>query len=133
MERTIGQLAKAASINVETIRYYERRGLIPQPEKPAEGFRHYPEDTLNRIRFIKRAQELGFSLDEVETLLNIDEGQCHGVQKIAAHKLTIIRQKMADLERLANSLDGWMQRCQSTPENQSCPLIHALIKNDNNA
>ncbi len=133
MERTIGQLAKAAGINVETIRYYERRGLILQPEKPAEGFRHYPEDTFNRIRFIKRAQELGFSLDEVEILLNIDEGQCHDVQEIAAQKLVMIRQKMADLERLASSLDNWMQRCQSTPDNQPCPLIHDLIKNDDKA
>ena len=133
MERTIGQLAKAAAISVETIRYYERRGLIPQPEKPAEGFRSYPEDTLNRIRFIKRAKELGFSLDEVETLLNIDEGQCHDVREMAAHKLATIRQKMADLERLANSLDDWMQRCQSTPDNQPCPLIHALIKNEDNS
>ena len=133
MERTIGQLAKAAGINVETIRYYERRGLILQPEKPAEGFRSYPEDTFNRIRFIKRAQELGFSLDEVEILLNIDEGQCHDVQEIAAQKLVMIRQKMADLELLANSLDDWMQRCQSTPDNQPCPLIHALIKNDDKA
>ncbi|QYZ65242.1 MAG: MerR family transcriptional regulator [Gammaproteobacteria bacterium (ex Lamellibrachia satsuma)] len=133
MERTIGQLAKAAGINVETIRYYERRGLILQPEKPAGGFRSYPEDTFNRIRFIKRAQELGFSLDEVEILLNIDEGQCHDVQEIAAQKLVMIRQKMADLERLANTLDDWMQCCKSTPDNQPCPLIHDLIKNNDKA
>lgn len=127
MERTIGQLARAAGINVETIRYYERRGLLTQPEKPAEGYRRYPEESLDRIRFIKRAQELGFSLDEIETLLEIDEGQCCDVQKIATHKLAEIREKMADLERLANGLDAWMLRCQTTPDNQPCPLIHTLI------
>lgn len=127
MERTIGQLAKAAGINVETIRYYQRRGLVAQPEKPAEGYRRYSEEFLDRIRFIKRAQELGFSLDEIETLLEIDEGQCRDVQQIATHKLAVIRKKMADLERLANGLDAWMQRCQSTPDNQPCPLIHTLL------
>ena len=130
MERTIGQLAKAVGINVETIRYYERRGLLAQPEKPVEGFRRYPEQALNRIRFIKRAQELGFSLEEIETLLEIDAGRCRDVQEIAAHKLALIRQKMADLERLANGLEEWMQRCQSTPENQPCPLIHTLLGDD---
>jgi len=130
VEKTIGQLAKAAGVNVETIRYYERRGLLTQPEKPAGGFRRYPEETLNRIHFIKRAQALGFTLGEIETLLEIEKGACRDVQEIAARKLAVIRQKIADLERLANSLDAWRQRCQSTPSNQPCPLIHALLGDD---
>ena len=133
MDRTIGQLAKATQINVETIRYYERRGLIQQPPKPAVGFRRYSNATLDRICFIKRAKELGFTLDEVETLLAIDEGQCRDAQAIAAQKLATIEQKRADLDRLANSLSDWMRCCQSTPDSQPCPLIHTLINNNNGA
>jgi MerR family mercuric resistance operon transcriptional regulator len=133
MDRTIGQLAKATQINVETIRYYERRGLIKQPPKPAVGFRRYSGATLDRICFIKRAKELGFTLDEVETLLNIDEGQCHDAQAIAAQKLATIEQKRADLDRLAKSLNDWMRCCQATPDTLPCPLIHALINNNNGA
>jgi MerR family transcriptional regulator, mercuric resistance operon regulatory protein len=80
---TIGQLAKVAGVNVETIRYYERRGLISQPPKPAEGYRTYPNATLARIFFIKRAQELGFTLKEINKLLSLDESHCSEVQELA--------------------------------------------------
>ncbi|MCS6116610.1 Hg(II)-responsive transcriptional regulator [Shewanella baltica] len=97
---TISQLAKSAGVNVETVRYYERRGLIEQPDKPTEGYRRYPVTTLNRIRFIKRAQELGFTLEEISHLLMLDNTPCQEVQDMASHKLVSVRAKMADLRRL---------------------------------
>ena len=102
---TISQLAKSAGVNVETIRYYERRGLIEQPDRPAEGYRRYPETTLNRIRFIKRAQELGFSLEEITNLLALGESHCSEVQELAEGKLVSVRAKINDLCRLERVLE----------------------------
>lgn len=73
---TIGRLAAAAGVNVETIRYYQRRGLLDEPNKPFQGYRHYPDDTVKRVRFIKRAQALGFTLEEIAGLLRLDGGDC---------------------------------------------------------
>ena len=73
MELTIGRLAQSAGVNVETIRYYQRVGLLKEPEKPAYGYRHYPPDTVARIRFIKRAQQLGFTLEEISELLSLGD------------------------------------------------------------
>lgn len=123
----IGQLAKLASVNVETVRYYERCGLIEQPQKPAKGYRRYPETTLNRIRFIKRAQELGFSLDEIANLLMLEETSCQEVQSIASHKLASVRAKMADLRRLETSLNDLLKQCASNPEQAHCPIITSLL------
>ncbi|MEE8577760.1 MAG: MerR family transcriptional regulator, partial [candidate division Zixibacteria bacterium] len=94
MGLTIGRLASAAAINVETIRYYERRGLIEQPAKPRVGYRLYDNETLQRLLFIKRAKTLGFSLDEIENLLTLSEGQCADVQTLAEQKLDRIKAKV---------------------------------------
>ncbi|GAA4353353.1 Hg(II)-responsive transcriptional regulator [Kangiella taiwanensis] len=123
----ISQLAKLAGVNVETVRYYERCGLIAQPEKPAKGYRHYPEATLSRIRFIKRAQELGFSLDEIANLLILEESSCQEVQSIASHKLASIRDKMADLRRLESSLNDLLKQCANNSEQTHCPIITSLL------
>ena len=84
-KRTISMLAKELSVNVETIRFYERKGLIKQPPKPMQGYRHYPKETVNRIHFIKRSQELGFTLNEIEGLLALNDSPCSKVQELASY------------------------------------------------
>lgn len=130
---TIGQLAKAADVNVETIRYYERRGLIAQPPKPAEGYRTYSETTLARILFIKRAQELGFTLEEIANLLTLGESPCREAQGMAAQKLASVRAKLADLRRLETVLDDLLNQCATNPDQTHCPIIESLLPDDKKA
>ena len=130
---TIGQLAEAASVNVETIRYYERRGLIAQPPKPTEGSRTYSRATLARILFIKRAQELGFTLEEIANLLELGESPCREVQGMAAQKLASVRAKLADLRRLEIVLDDLLNQCAVNLDQTHCPIIESLQPDDNNA
>jgi MerR family mercuric resistance operon transcriptional regulator len=127
-EMTIGQLAEAAEVNVETVRYYHRRGLLPAPPRPAGGIRRYPADVLRRLRFIKRSQSLGFSLDEVEALLSLHDGQtCRAARAIAEHRLADVRQRLQDLSRLEAALATLVQRCSTAKGKMSCPLIDALM------
>lgn len=130
MTYTIGQLAKATAVNIETIRYYERRGLIAQPTKPAEGYRTYSEGTRSRILFIKRAQELGFTLEEIASLLVHGESPCKEAQGMAVQKLVNIRAKMADLSRLERVLDGLLNQCASNRDQAHCPIIESLLPTD---
>lgn len=123
---TIGQLAKAAGVNVETIRYYERQGLITQPPKPAQGYRTYPKATLARILFIKRAQELGFTLEEIANLLVLGESHCSEVQELAEGKLVSVRAKINDLCRLERVLEDLVTQCRSNPDNTACPIVESL-------
>lgn len=127
---TIGQLAKAAEVNVETIRYYERRGLVTQPPKPDQGYRTYSKATLARILFIKRAQELGFTLEEIANLLSLGESPCQEVQGMAAQKLASVRAKMADLSRLETVLDDLLNQCAANPDQAHCPIIESLLPED---
>ena len=127
---TISQIAKSAGVYVETVRYYERRGLIEQPDKPTEGYRRYPVTTLNRIRFIKRAQELGFTLEEISHLLMLDNTPCQEVQDMASHKLVSVRAKMADLRRLETVLNDLLNQCAANPDQTHCPIIDSLLPED---
>ncbi len=124
---TISQLAKSAGVNVETIRYYERQGLIEQPLKPIQGYRQYPEATLTKVLFIKRAQHLGFTLSEIETLIALSAGSCNRVQHLAEHKLGIVQTKIKDLKRLEKSLKNLVSSCQSNLDSTSCPIIDSLV------
>ena len=126
MNRMISKLAKALNINVETVRFYERWGLITQPPKPDTGYRHYPEETVNRIRFIKRAQELGFTLDEISNLLSLNDYPCSQVQDLAELKLIAVKEKMADLRRLEKALKALLAQCQSNDDDSHCPIIDSL-------
>jgi MerR family mercuric resistance operon transcriptional regulator len=127
-EMTIGQLAEAAEVNVETVRYYHRRGLLPTPSRPVGGIRRYPTDSLTRLRFIKRSQSLGFSLDEVEALLSLHDGQtCSAARTIAEHRLADVRQRLQDLSLLEDVLATLVQRCSTSKGKVSCPLIDALM------
>ncbi|MAZ90014.1 MAG: Hg(II)-responsive transcriptional regulator [Cellvibrionaceae bacterium] len=124
---TIGQLAKTAGVNVETIRYYERQQLIEQPDKPLQGYRRYPEETLYRILFIKRAQHLGFTLTEISSLIELSQGHCSDVQHLAENKLTAVRQKLKDLRRLERSLKSLIDECRINPDEAHCPIIESLV------
>ena len=127
-EMTIGQLAEAAEVNVETVRYYHRRGLLPAPPRPVGGIRRYPAAVLTRLRFIKRSQSLGFSLDEVEALLSLHDGRaCSTARAIAEHKLAEVRQRIQDLSLLEGALTTLVQRCSTSKGKVSCPLIDALM------
>lgn len=124
---TIGALAGAAGVNVESIRFYQRKGLIPEPARPPGSIRRYGSGELARVRFIKGAQRLGFSLDEVAELLMLEDGtQCGEARKLAEHKLEDIRVKLADLRRIESVLDRLVARCRSARGSVKCPIIASL-------
>jgi MerR family mercuric resistance operon transcriptional regulator len=124
---TIGRLADEAGVNVETIRYYQRRGLMPEPGKPINGHRRYPAAAIKRVRFIKRAQVLGFTLDEVGSLLELEEAHaCTETRELAAHKLQVIEGKLAGLKAMRKALTALLRQCDTGATKGSCPIIHAL-------
>lgn len=126
---TIGKLADAAGVNVETIRYYQRRGLLAEPAKPLGGQRRYPAELAKRLRFIKRAQALGFTLAEITELLRLDQaGACTETRDLAARKLALIEQKIADLVALQRVLGGLVQQCAAGEGGTACPIIELLAK-----
>ncbi len=126
-ELTIGRLARTAEVNVETIRYYQRRGLLDQPPKPPSGWRRYTGAALRRVRFIKRAQQLGFTLEEIKGLLRLDDGQsCRETRVLAEHKLAAIEQRLADLTRMRRVLAGLIAGCTEGRRPRSCPIIATL-------
>ncbi|HEC26845.1 MAG TPA: Hg(II)-responsive transcriptional regulator [Gammaproteobacteria bacterium] len=123
---TIGHIAQNAGVNVETIRYYQRIGILVEPAKPVEGYRIYPSDTVDRIRFIKRAQQLGFSLQEITELLELGDGHCDDVRHRAEEKRTIIDQQIKDLQNLQETLDTLIQACQCDGDTSHCPIVETL-------
>jgi MerR family mercuric resistance operon transcriptional regulator len=124
---TIGTLARQGGVNVETIRYYQRRGLLQEPPKPRGGFRHYTADTVKRVRFIKRAQVLGFTLEEITGLLTLDERKaCRETRGIAVHKLELIEEKIADLSKMKKALSRLVRACDTSSAGAPCPIIHLL-------
>lgn len=126
---TIGKLAKVAGVGVETIRYYQQRGLLPVP-KSSGAYRHYPVSLENRIRFIKRAQELGFSLDEVAELLSLEDGiDRASIRQIASTRLKEIQAKLADLNRMKNTLSLLIHEREHAGKEQPCPIIATLTAN----
>ncbi len=123
----IGRLAKAAGVHVETVRYYQRRGLLAEPPQPPGGIRRYGETHVRRLRFIKQAQALGFSLDEVRNLLALEDGQhCGEAERIAALKLARVRERMRQLRRVERALATLVDQCQCNVGKLRCPLIAAL-------
>jgi Hg(II)-responsive transcriptional regulator len=123
---TIGRLAIKASVGVETIRYYQERGLLPIPHSNG-GYRQYPIALVDRIRFIKRSQELGFSLDEITELLRLDEKTDRTtIRNIANKKIDQIQQKVADLSRMQRVLQELVLSCSHTSTKQCCPIIATL-------
>lgn len=128
---TIGQLAKKANVNLETIRYYERRGLIPEPPRNDSGYRQYSLEALSRTRFIKRAQALGFSLKEIDELLSlrIEPGAtCGDVKARVEDKITDIDEKIADLDQMREALLKMARQCTDRGPIDMCPILEILDK-----
>jgi MerR family transcriptional regulator, mercuric resistance operon regulatory protein len=129
---TIGRLARLASVNVETIRYYQRRGLVAEPERVNGGYRHYPADAVNRLRFIKRAQALGFTLEEVAGLLGLSQVRaCAETRDVAARKVAQIDRKLADLAAMRAALADLVIQCDANQADQrevACPIIVSLAR-----
>jgi len=125
---TIGHLARAAGVGVETIRYYQQRGLLPVPEASG-AYRRYPVALGERIRFVKRAQELGFSLEEISELLQLEDGKDRdAIRAIANARLAQIQHKLDDLTRMQRALTHLVHDCEHTDAAQPCPIIATLAQ-----
>lgn len=124
---TIGAFAKAAGVNVETIRFYQRKGLLPEPDRPIGGIRRYGAADVDRLRFVKAAQRLGFNLDEVAQLLQLEDGtHCHEAADLAAARLADVRVRLTDLQRMELALSELVKACGTHHGKVSCPLIASL-------
>lgn len=126
---TIGELADAAGVGVETIRFYERKGLIPQPQRPSGGYRRYTDDVADRIRFIRHAQALGFTLSEVEDLLTLrvdPATSCADVRRRAELKIENIDEKIDSLARMRQALVAITETCSGSGPTSDCPILDAL-------
>lgn len=125
----IGALASAVGVGRETIRFYERRGLIPDPPRSKAGYREYPTETVRRVRFIRRAQGLGFTLAEISELLELrvsDAATCGAVAANAREKLDQVQSKVADLNRIGAALEMLVARCASREKTGDCPILEEL-------
>ena len=126
---TIGQVAREAGVGVETIRFYERRGLLSRPPRPLSGFRDYPQDTVARIAFIRRAKELGFQLREIKDLLSlrVRAGEnCGAVKHRAETKRCEIESKISDLKRMQRTLGRLVEACEHRASTEECPMLGVL-------
>lgn len=126
---TIGEVAKAAEIGVETVRFYEREGLIAEPPRRRSGYRQYPPDTVRRLRFIRRAKELGFTLTEIGELLELrvdPTKSCADVRTLARAKMADIEAKMLDLARIQAALAELVRTCRGKGATSDCPILDAL-------
>ena len=127
-EMKIGALAKAGGVGVETVRYYQRRGLLAEPQRASGGVRRYGADAVARLGFIRRAQDVGFTLDEVKTLLMLGETpNCRGARTLAAQKLEVVKARLRDLQRVRRALAELIDRCDAGRERR-CPIIDSLAR-----
>jgi len=126
---TIGQLANAVGVNIQTIRYYERLNLLGPTTRKRSGYRLYANDDERRLRFIKNAQALGFTLHEIDELLNLSissKARCGDVQRKAETKLMQVEAKARDLRGLAKALRTLIRSCRSGQPTQHCPILKSL-------
>ena len=129
MNLTIGGVANASGVGVETVRFYEREGLVDRPERPARGHRQYPLSVVGRIRFIRRAQDLGFTLREIRELIALGEAttaDCHEVCRLAQGKIDEIDRKVADLSKMRSVLDGLRSSCERRGQVSTCAILESL-------
>jgi len=126
---TRGELAQQGRVNSETIRYYERRGLFAAPRRSPSGYRQYSEDAVSRLRFIRHAQELGFSLNEIQDLLGLrvrHAAACDAVERKTREKIELVQQKIADLRRMKRTLERLAVACAARRPTDDCPILEAL-------
>lgn len=129
----ISEVAQTAGCNIQTLRYYERRGILKAPQRTRSGYRDYSSETIRLIRFIKRAQDLGFTLDEIEELLKLRDGrnrQRGQVRAVAEEKMRDIERKLGRLQAMHRALKGLVECCASDRIKQSCPILDALSEPD---
>lgn len=125
----IGYVAKASGIGIETIRFYERNGLIAEPPRRESGYRAYPHETITRLRFIKRAKELGFSLREIGELLSMrerSEAKCKDIKRQAELKLGDIDSRIRDLQKMKQAILSLKGRCSEAASLKECPILKSL-------
>ncbi len=129
---SIGKLAAASGFGVETLRFYEREGLLPEPPRTASGYRVYPVDSVPRMRFVRRAKELGFSLQEIRELLRLQDGggRRREVRELTAAHLAEVERRIADLQRVRDVLAGLRDCCDGRGAVQGCPIIEAIASED---
>jgi len=128
-QKTIGWLAKEADVNAQTVLYYERRGLLPAPSRSFSGYRIFNDESVRRIRFIKRAQELGFSLKQITALLALQgeqDASCAEVSAMAANHMEDIEAKIHDLERIKKALLPLVEACPKKGALKACPIMDSL-------
>ena len=133
MALTIGQVATAAAVNIQTIRYYERRGLFPAPRRTAAGYRQYADDAVARLRFIKHAQALGFSLVEIEDLLGLrvrHGAACDAVERKTRQKIEDVQRRIRDLQRMKRILERLASACTARQPTDDCPILDVLEDHD---
>jgi MerR family mercuric resistance operon transcriptional regulator len=124
---TISQLAKSAGIKTETVRYYQRIGLLRTPGRPGHGFRSYDDGDALHLRFIRHGRTLGFTLDEIAALLRLSAADCKEAEKLATERLAAVRAKLADLQRLETALLHTVSECRRRQPHAGCPLIEVLL------
>jgi DNA-binding transcriptional MerR regulator len=125
------QIAAAAGVNVQTLRYYERRGLLPQPVRLESGYRAWGLEAVRAVRFVKRAQRLGFTLDEIETLLELAGGgpaSCDAARRLACEKVAELDEKLGALNVMRGALVRLAESCARPREQRDCPLLHAFAE-----
>src|SRR5207244_1479925 len=130
---TIGQLAKSVGVNIETVRYYERLQLLTPTARKPSGYRIYSDDVVRRLRFIKNAQALGFTLEEIAGLLNLrvdSAARCGDVQRRAQAKLAKVEAKLCDLEAMARVLKNLIRSCKAGQPTERCPILKSLESNE---
>ena len=123
------QVADQAGVNIQTLRYYERRGLLPEPKRSDSGYRSYDTQAVRTIRFIKGAQQLGFSLEEVDSLLDLATGgprNCDAAKALATEKIGDLEAKIARLSVMRDSLSQLIATCDRSPDERDCPLLEAI-------
>jgi MerR family mercuric resistance operon transcriptional regulator len=124
---TIGRFAKAAGVGVETVRFYQRRGLLPVPRPGRSKFRDYDQTLLTRLRFIRRAQSAGFTLKEIKELLKLDRTQDRArIRAVAQSRLNTLEAQMADFQTLIASLKGLVHHCATAPKTKPCPIVESF-------
>jgi len=126
---TIGKVANLTGIGVETIRFYEKRGLIDAPPRTESGYRQYPKSTVARVRFIRHAKELGFTLREIRELMSIrldPSVRCEDVRQIAQGKLADINERIQSLGRMRDTLENLVEACSIRSATSECPILEAL-------
>ncbi|WP_235216041.1 MerR family transcriptional regulator [Mycobacterium kyorinense] len=123
------QVAQQAGVNAQTLRYYERRGLLPDPPRTVSGYRRYGPEAVRRVRFVKRAQELGFSLAEVDVLLQLADGgpeSCDAARQLAEQKVAELDAKIVSLQAMQRSLRRLIATCAGPPAERVCPLLDSM-------